>query len=164
MIRPLVMLKSSTCVMRGSWATQWTGRGRLAKGKETGARGRGLSSGAPRRVSARHRQLAAVLAHGRSGLVAGDDLVDLEQLLRVIRALALGGADEGRGHELVVSGAVVHLVRLELYLGRQLEIAQRLGERDGVEGLFPVGDEREGHRRGVAEPMTRGRHLAVVHL
>ena len=30
--------------------------------------------------------------------------------------------------------------------------------------LFLVGDQRERHRRGVAEPVPRGRHLAVVDL
>src|SRR5262249_45780100 len=116
MIRPLVMLKSSTCVMRGSYPRSWAARvGWAPDGRERKkrARGRSLSAGARRRGSARHRQLAAGLADRRRGLVASHDLIDIEEILGIVGALGLRRADEGRGHELMIAGAVVHLVRLQ---------------------------------------------------
>ena len=47
---------------------------------------------------------------------------------RIGGPLGLGLADEGRRHQLVVALAVVDLVGLQLDVGRQLEIAERLGE------------------------------------
>src|SRR5208282_3863689 len=114
---------------------------------------------APRRRSARPAELAAGLRDGGCRLVALDDVGHLEEILRVV-ALPLGVADVERGDELVVAGAVVGIVRHECDLGRQLETAERLGELDRVERLLLVGDERAGPGRDIAEPGTRGRHLA----
>src|SRR5689334_929408 len=140
MISPLVMLKSRSWVMGGGW------------------RGACLACAPPRRKrpSRRPLQRAAGLAHRRRGLVARDDLVDAEQVLRIVLAARDRLADESRGHQLMVAGAVIALVGLQLDLGRQLEIAERVGELDRVNGLLAVGDEREGHCRGVAEPMPGG--------
>ncbi len=64
----------------------------------------------------------------------------------------------------MVAGAIVALVGLQLDFRRQLEIAERLGERDRVDRLLLIGDARERVNRRIAEPIARGRNLAVVDL
>src|SRR5260221_10082751 len=105
-------------------------------------------------ASGRPLQFAAGFRLGRRRLVAGHDLIDAEEVLGVVLALLLRLADEGRGHQLMVALAVVALVRLQLHFGRQLEIAQRPGKLERIERFLSVGDEREGVRRGIAEPMA----------
>src|SRR5260221_8703445 len=112
-------------------------------------------------ASGRPLQFAAGFRLGRRRLVAGHDLIDAEEVLGVVLALLLRLADEGRGHQLMVALAVVALVRLQLHFGRQLEIAQRPGKLERIERFLSVGDEREGVRRGIAEPMACRRHLAA---
>ena len=58
-------------------------------------------------------------------LSPGDDFVDAVQVFRIVLALRLRLADEGRGHQLMVALAVIDLVRLQLDIVRQLEILQR---------------------------------------
>ena len=65
-------------------------------------------------------------------LSPGDDFVDAVQVFRIVLALGLRLADEGRRHQLMVALAVIDLVRLQLDVVRQLEILQRRGELDRV--------------------------------
>ena len=64
----------------------------------------------------------------------------------------------------MIALAVIAFVGLQLDFGRQLEVAERSRQLQRIHGLLAIGDQRECHRRGVAEPMPRGRHLAAVAL
>src|SRR5579885_2436713 len=131
MIRPLVTLKSRSCVMR---------------------------------LLSRPLQLASRLVHRRRVLVARDHLVDAKKVFRIVLALGLRLADESRGHQLMIALAIVAFVRLEPNLGRQYEIAKRLGELQRIERLLLVGDAYDRLHRRIAEPVARRRNLAVIHL
>src|SRR5580658_1422468 len=72
-------------------------------------------------VSSRPLHLATGLALRRCGLVAGDHMIDAEKIVGVARRLRHRLADEGRGHELMVAGAVIAFVGLELDVIRQFE-------------------------------------------
>src|SRR5476651_2772787 len=64
----------------------------------------------------------------------------------------------------MIALAVVDLVRLQLDIIRQLEVFERAGELDRVERLLLVRDQGKTHGRRIAEPVTRGRYIAVVDL
>src|SRR5665647_3349840 len=51
--------------------------------------------------------IAAGFADGRRGLVASHDLVDPEQVFRIVLALRLRLADKGRRHQLMIALAVI---------------------------------------------------------
>src|SRR5580658_3706791 len=117
MISPFVTLKSS------SWVMEW----------------RPPQAGVPAPspdVSSRPLHLAAGLALRQRCLVAGDHMIDAEKIVGVARRLRHRLADEGRGHELMVAGAVIAFIGLKLDVIRQLEPAKRLGELPRVKGLF----------------------------
>src|SRR6201996_607835 len=76
---------------------------------------------------ARPLNSAAGLGNRGRGLVARDDLVNAIEVFRVVLALGLRLADEGRGHQLMVALAVIDLVRLQLHVVGQLEIFERGG-------------------------------------
>src|SRR5215471_11059323 len=119
MIRPLVMLNRRSWVIRA--CKEWP---RLSL---SGEQRRGLGGGVTQLpASGWPLERATGLALRRRGFVAGDDGVDLEQVLGVARRLGQRLADEGRSHQLVVAGAVVALIGLQLDVVRKLEIAQRL--------------------------------------
>ena len=64
----------------------------------------------------------------------------------------------------MIALAVINLVRLQLDVVGQFKVLQRGCELHRVGRLLLVRDQRKAHRRGVAEPVPRGRHVAVVDL
>src|SRR5579872_6511106 len=85
------------------------------------------------RASSRVVELAARLARRQRRLVARNDARDLEEV-RVF-AVRVDLAGKFARHELMVLATEVHVVRLELDLGRQLEALERLGELDRLDAL-----------------------------
>src|SRR5579872_2440062 len=114
--------------------------------------------------SARPLDGAAGVADRRRGLVARNDFVDVVKVFRIVLSARLRFANEGRRHQLMVALAVIDLVGLQLDVVGQLEILERSGELDRVERFLLVGDQGKAHRGRVAEPVPRGRHMAVVDL
>src|SRR5512138_978533 len=118
MMRPLVILNSSSSVMRRPLLLHLDAA--LARGSARGAvrvpcAGSPSWSGRDRCAkSGRPLDLAAGRAFRRGRLVACDDLIDAEQILGIACRLGQRLADERRRHQLVVALAVVALVRLQL--------------------------------------------------
>src|SRR6516164_6071160 len=129
MISPLVMLKNRSCVM---WAHY---RPPSSEGLPMG-----LLPSVLRGKSGWHGQLASGVRHRGRRPVAGDDLIDLEQILRIVLTVRLRRTNEGGGHQLMIAGAVIALVGLQLDVVRQLEIPQRLRQLQRIDALFLIGD------------------------
>ena len=106
-------------------------------------------------------ELATGFGHGRRRLVARDDFIDPEQVVRIVLAFRLSLADEDGRHQLMIALAVIDLVRLQRDVGGQLQIFQRACQFDSLERLLLVCGEREAScTDDIAEPVTRGRLLA----
>src|SRR3569832_2728254 len=101
MMSPLVTLNRSSCVMvhRGSPYTPDPGTA------VPGSIGKKIGFG-----SGRPLNRAAGFVHRRRRLVAGHDLVDAIEIFRIVLALGLRLANEGRRHQLMVALAIIDLV------------------------------------------------------
>src|SRR5512139_2588677 len=147
MMRPFVMLNRRSCVIAASapipmHAPQPRNASPRARCRQEANRQRWRrpkhTVGAALEESGRPLQLAAGLVLRRRGLVAGDHVIDAEQVLGVARRLDQRLPHESRGHELMVALAVIALVGLKPDLGGELETAERLRELPRIEGLLLV--------------------------